>query len=316
MAYARRLGTRIRATQQAYAPLVLFLSRETDQNVRAADGSVIGKLRDLTARLGVDHPLVDRLAIGSHRGLTHLVPWSAVATFKHSEVQLRDIGSLNHLMIRHGDIPLKEDELLLVRDVLDTQIIDVVGRRMSRVSDVLMTQRPDGRLALAAVDVAFGAVCRRLGLRRLSERLPERAVDWRDLHLTSGRGHDVHLATSTAATHQLDAQGLAELLTRLDLTSATEIIKTVGPERAAGAVARSHPVVGQRIMLALEPDDAARLIEQLPTETDDHYRRVVSSRSPLNRRRFRRLQGWRVTPPPANGAEGPLQGKNDRGSDR
>ena len=82
-------------------------------------------------------------------------------------------------------------------------------------------------------------------------------MDWRDLHLTSARGHDVHLATTTAAVHQLDAQGLAELLTRLDLTSATEIVKTVGPVRAAGAVAQTHPAVGRRIMLALEPQDAS-----------------------------------------------------------
>jgi hypothetical protein len=43
---------------------VLVLSRETGQDVRAADGRVIGKLRDLTARLDVEHPVVYRLAIG------------------------------------------------------------------------------------------------------------------------------------------------------------------------------------------------------------------------------------------------------------
>jgi hypothetical protein len=113
---------------------VLVLSRATGQNVWAADGRVIGKLRDLTARLGVEHPVVYRLVIGSRRGLTYLVPWTAVATFEPSEVRLRDVGPLDPFLIGRGEIPLEPDELLLVRDVLDTQIIDVVGHRLSRGS--------------------------------------------------------------------------------------------------------------------------------------------------------------------------------------
>jgi len=99
---------------------VLVLSRETGQDVRDADGRVIGKLRDLTARLGVEHPVVYRLAIGARRRIVYLVPWTAVAAFERSEVQLRDVGPLDRFLIRRGEISLEEDELLLVRDVLDT----------------------------------------------------------------------------------------------------------------------------------------------------------------------------------------------------
>ena len=144
---------------------MLVLSRETGQGVRAADGSVVGHLRDLTARLGAEHPVVARLAVGSRRRITHLVPWSAVASFERSEVQLRDIEPWEGFVIGYGEDPLEEDELLLVRDVLDTQIVDVAGHRLSRVSDVLMTRLPDGRLEVAAVEVGSGAVVRRLGLR-------------------------------------------------------------------------------------------------------------------------------------------------------
>ncbi|GAA4759926.1 magnesium transporter MgtE N-terminal domain-containing protein [Actinomycetospora chibensis] len=296
---------------------MLVLSRETGQGVRSADGSVVGHLRDLTARLGADHPVVARLAVGSRRRITHLVPWSAVASFERSEVQLRDIGPWERFVIGHGEDPLEEDELLLVRDVLDTQIVDLAGHRLSRVSDVLMTRLPDGRLEVAAVEVGSGAVVRRLGLRRLGERLPLRAVDWRDLHLTSARGHDIHLATTTAAVHQLDAHGLAELLTRLDVTSAAEVVQAVGPRRAAGAVARADPAVGRRIMLALEPADAASVIDELPADAHQQYRTAVSARSPLRRRRFRRLRGWRRHGlPTARAAHHRPDPEDGRGRDR
>jgi hypothetical protein len=280
---------------------MLVFTRTTGQPVQAADGTVVGRLRDLTARLGAEHPTVHRLAVGTRRNLTHLVPWSAVAAFERAGVQLGNVGSVDAFAAGGPRLPLEADELLLGRDVLDTQIVDVVGHRLSRVSDVLLTRLPDGRLEVAAVDVGIGAVLRRLGLRWLGERFPERAVDWRDLHLTSERGHDVHLATTAAAVHRLDAHDLAELLTRLDTGSAAKVIKTVGPERAAGAVARAHPEVGGRLMLALEPDEAARVIGELPPESDEQYRQVLSSRSPLAGRRFSRLRGWRLHRPLPSG---------------
>ena len=222
------------------------------------------------------------------------MPWSEVASFERSGVQLRDAEPISAYA---GGFELGDDELLLVRDVLDTQIVDVVGHRLARVSEVLLTRLPDQRLEVAAVDVGMGAVWRRLGLRPLGERLPERAVDWRDLHLTSSRGHVVQLATTAAAVHRLDARGLAEILTRLDVDSATDVLRTVGPERAADAVAATHPDVGGRLMLALGSEDAGRVLDQLPEEAGHHYRHVLRSRSPLTRRRFFRLHGWRTHRP-------------------
>jgi hypothetical protein len=281
---------------------VLVLTRELGQSVHAADGCEVGLLRDLTARLGAGHPTVHRLAVGSRRHVRHLVPWSAVAAFERSGVQLRDLATLDAFAVDGRTIPLLPDELLLVRDVLDTQVVDVVGHRLARVSDVLLTRLPDGRLELAAVDVGIGAICRRLGLRRMSEKLPERAIDWRDLHLTSDRGHLVQLASTGAAVHRLDARGLAELLTRLDLDSATDVIKAVGPARAAEAVTQAHPTVGGRIMLALEPGHAARVIDGMPHDSASAFRQVLGSRSPTTHRRYSRMRGWRQYRP--RGPEG------------
>lgn len=280
---------------------MLVLTRETGQVVLAADGRPVGRLLDLTTRIGVEHPVVDRLAVGSRHHLTHLLPWLAVESFERSGVRLREVGPLGGLAVDEDALPLEADELLLRRDVLDTQIVDVVGHRLARVGDVLLTRLPDGRLEVAAVDVGLGAVCRRLGLARLADHLPEQAVDWRDLHLTSDRGHDVQLATTVSAVHRLDARALAELLTRLDLDSATDVMRAVGPERTAGAVAQAHPEVGGRLMLALGDREADEVIERLPAEATHRYRHLLSHRSPLTRRRFSRLRGWRLHRPNAGG---------------
>jgi len=131
---------------------VLVFTRETGQSVRAANGMVLGQLCDLTARLGAEHPEVHRLAVGSRQHLSHLLPWSAVESFEHSGVQLRDVGPVDSFIVDSSALPLEDEELLVGRDVLDTQIVDVVGHRMAQVSDVLLTRLPDGRLEVAAVE--------------------------------------------------------------------------------------------------------------------------------------------------------------------
>ncbi|GAB3767354.1 sporulation protein YlmC with PRC-barrel domain [Nocardioides ginsengisegetis] len=250
---------------------MLVLSRETGKRVRSADGSQVGRLRDLTMRIGTDHPTVDRLVVSTADRQPLLLPWAAVAAFEPDAVTVDLPPKVTPF---GGDSDLETDELLLHRDVLDTQIFDVRNHRMTRVSDVLLNRTPDGRLELVAVDVSLRAVVRRLGLGRLAEHLPEDAVDWGDLHLTSTRGHDIQLATSTAAVHRLDAHGLAQLITRLNLEDAHDVIRTVGRTRAAEAVSMTHPDVRGRLEPALHP---------------------LSTPSP--RRRFLRHRGWRHNRP-------------------
>jgi two-component system, OmpR family, sensor histidine kinase MprB len=134
---------------------VLVLSRATGQNVRAADGRVIGKLRDLTARLGVEHPVVYRLVIGSRRGLTCLVPWTAVPTFEPSEVQLRDVGPLDPFLIGRGE---------------NRRTADVDGRHFQRtpkhwrISPTRRTDEPEQIVDLGALaDAAATRATRRTG---------------------------------------------------------------------------------------------------------------------------------------------------------
>lgn len=265
--------------------------------MQAADGRVVGRVLDLTARVGSEHPVVHRVVVGHGRRPRYLLPWATIESYERSGVRLRDVGPLEPMAVAPGRLPLADDELLLIRDVLDTQVVDVAGHRLARVADILLTRLPDGRLELAAVDVGLRAVVRRLALARLGRRLPERAVDWRDLHLTSDRGHDVQLATKAAAVHRLDAHELAELLTRLDLDNATAVLRHVGPARAAAAVARTHPEVGGRLMLALEPEHAATVVGSLPSESAGPYQQVLRTRPRQRRARLRRWAGWRLRRP-------------------
>src|SRR6476620_2765312 len=84
--------------------------------------------------------------------------------------------------------------LLLKRDLLDQQIIDVHGRKVVRVNDVEIEASPtNGHLSLnlAGVDVGARAAIRRLSrgivpgftLQALLDRIPARIIQWRYVDL-------------------------------------------------------------------------------------------------------------------------------------
>lgn len=227
-----------------HADAVLLLSRVTGRNVLGPDGRRVGRLTDLTVRVdGADGPpVVNRLLVTRRGGPTLLVPWAAVEDFGPGPVVLAAARGFEVPALAEA---LGPDELLLVRDVLDTQVVDVVGQRLARVADVLLSREGDGALELAGVEVGFGGVVRRLGIG--GDRATHDVVAWTDLHLASDRGHSVQLAAPRSAVHRLDAGGLATLISRIDVDAATEILAARDPQIAAEAVRTVHPEVAERI---------------------------------------------------------------------
>lgn len=273
---------------------MLRLTVETGQPVHDADGRSLGVVRDLTVRITGEHPPIEHLVIG--RSDRRLIAWHDVASFEHTVVHLRP--GARPVPFDASPSPVAADELLLVRDVLDTQIVDVVGRRVQRVGDVLLVRTDGGRIEAVAVDVGPAPVLRRLGLRTRADRMREQAVDWRDLHLTSARGHAIQLAVPSAALHRLDERELAHLIALLATGLAADVVATVPPERAAAALDASHPEVGARVALALSDAAAGPVLEEMPHDAAHHLRGLRRDRAV--RRRFERGRGWRRYLPPAH----------------
>jgi hypothetical protein len=181
---------------------------------------------------------------------------------------------------------LAPDEILLKRDVLDTQIVDVVGQRLARVADVLLARTPAGRLEALGVEVGFSGVLRRLRLG--GGAIGEDMVAWPDLHLTSERGHQVQLATPRAAVHRLDARSLAALVSRLDAESAGEILAVKEPAVAAEAVRSAHPAMSERLLRAMPRAQSRRILAAMPAEHAAHWRDRLAHAPALLGRRFLR----------------------------
>jgi len=265
---------------------VLLLTRLIGQDVLRPDGHVLGRLADLTVRLnrGSESQLIERLVVTRRHDADMMLPWTAVANFHSGQVVLGADDAAAH--------ELEPDEILLGRDVLDTQIVDVVGQRLARVADVLLARTPDSRLECLGVEVGFSGVLRRLGLGRIAPEPGEDVVAWSDLHFTSDRGHLVQLATPRAAVHRLDARGLAALVSRVDTDAAAEILASRDPGLVADAVRASHPDVGERVLRAMPDVAAARVVAAMPDEHAEPWRDRLAHSPALFGRRVVRSRVW------------------------
>jgi len=278
----------------------VHLSRMKKLLVVAADGQPLGRLVDVSAVLSAETPRLHRLAIGVGHRPKYVVPWSLVSSRDDLGIQLAaEVAELEEHRVDRGtglgDIALGAEEVLLGRDVLDSQVVDLSGRRLSRVADVLLAD-DGGALAVVGVDLGLGALLRRLGFARLGDRMEPVLVAWNDLHLASPRGHSVQLATSTDGMRRLDPDALAEVLARLATEPAAEILRTIGPARSAIALDASHDIHRRRLLRALRPEEAHRVIEAAPPAVGRALEEARDEPT-LRGRRFLRTAGWRIHRP-------------------
>lgn len=273
---------------------MLSLSQVTGQEVWGPKDQMLGRVADLTTGLdgGAGPHLVERVLVSCRRGQVLLVPWAAVECFEHTGVIIRGRADPTTFAITSTVDALAEDEIMLVRDVLDTQIVDIVGQRLARVADVVLNRCADSRLELVGVEVGFGAVLRRLRLRQLASHAGEDVVAWTDLHLTSERGHAVQLATPRSAVHHLDAAELAALISRLDIESATDVLAIRERHIAADAVRAAHPTVGERVLRAMPGEATEQIVAAMPVEHARRWRARLAHMPALRGRRFIRSRVW------------------------
>ena len=152
------------------------------------------------------------------------MPWSAVALFGE-EVVIASDPIVDEL---------SGDELLLARDVLDTQIFELGGRRLTRVADIELVWR-DRELRVLGVDIGAAPLLRRLGLGVFARRAASKVIPWNELHLTSVHGHTVQLDTPTSRVHTLTDEELAELGARLPPHARSRLYARIRPHAAARA---------------------------------------------------------------------------------
>jgi len=250
----------------------LHLSQIVPCALRDRDGERLGRVTDLIVRLdGDDYPPLWG-ALAEVAGRPVFVPTAEIASIDGAEIALRSSRlDLDHFH-RH------EQEILLRKDLLDRQLINVDGARLVRANEIELAQ-VEGSYRLAGIDVSVRAFLRRLLPKRLGRRIESRNVlDWRDVEPFTGHVPTLRLRVPHPKLERLHPAQLADLVEDASSGEAEEIISAVRVDREREAdlfqeldvhhrrqfaETRSDQELGQ-IIARMGSDTAAGFIRELP----------------------------------------------------
>jgi CBS domain-containing protein len=252
----RRLTT-TRAVREAIVSLAGLLNSP----VVHQGGGEIGRVVDIVARFSGEqaYPPVTGLIVKVGRRQVWLDA-NLVAQLGHREITLRSAR------VDLRDFERREGELLLARDVLDHQLVDVDGVQVIRAADLYLAPA-QGRIRLVGVDVSAQTLLRRLGPARLRGRpTPDRVIDWAAIQPFAGPEATVRLRTSHEGLHRLRPGELADLLEDLDREQRHELLEALEPEEAADALEEMDPEELESLLRESEPQEAARFIASMESD--------------------------------------------------
>jgi len=279
------------------ATRVLHLTRIAGGELWSVDGGKVGRVDDLIVRLGdAGYPPVTGL-LATVAGRQVFVPDGLVQEIGHDRTTLR--GAVLDLR----PFERRPQEVLLRKDVLDRQLINVDGARLVRANEIELA-RLEGWYRVVGVDTGLRGFARRLVPRRLADEIaPKSFLDWASIEPFTGHVPTVRLTVPHPKLARLHPAELADLVEQASHSEGEEIIEAVGgdPELEADVFEelgsqhqlefiedRSDEDVADTLA-HMEADDAADLVAQLPEERREL---VVSRLPPVQRRRVRALLGY------------------------
>jgi len=168
-----------------------------------------------------------------------------------------------------------EGMLLLERDLLDQQIIDVSGRKVVRVNDVDLRREPVNgtvKLKLGRVDIGLRGAIRRLlkglapsrAIEALAARMPDRSIPWEAVDLIeTDPARRVHLKLEYARLSKLHPADIADILEELAPDERESVFQSLDEEVAAEALEEIDPRMQVELMRSIDSDKAADIVEEM-----------------------------------------------------
>jgi magnesium transporter len=281
---------------------LVALSELLGATVRDATGAVRGRVREI-AVAPQDHP-------------TRVAYFIVKTPAGERALSAEDITSCGSTVRAGTDAAMwgaytpSDGVLLLQRDLLDQQIIDVHGRKVVRVNDVEIESTPiNGRVLLNVVSVDVGArgAIRRLSkgivpsftLRLLLEKIPPRVIPWQFVDLLeTDPARRVKLKIAYEGLAKLHPADIADIVEDLPRAEREAVFETIDEEVAAETLEELDPDVKVSIVESLDKDRAAHIVEEMDPDAaadllgdleEEHSGEILKEMQPAERREVTQL---------------------------
>ena len=242
--------------------------------VQDEHGAALGYVQEFAVSPMTDAGHVSNLVLrnkGSARG-------SAPITVALQQIRVTDDGVIR---LREGEVPSRlasaNDFLMLERDLLDQQIIDVHGHKVVRVNDVCLvwenSPEDDGSTVLRIQEVEVGL---RGAVRRLLKGLPTSTVERLATHFSSSAipweyvdlidrdpARRVRLKIEQDQVSKMHPSDIADILEDLAPPERRALFSSLDEEVAAEALEEVNPKMQQTLIEALDSETIAGIVEEM-----------------------------------------------------
>ncbi|MBM4413943.1 MAG: magnesium transporter, partial [Chloroflexi bacterium] len=235
---------------------MLFVAQLFGLTVHSHDGARIGRLHDILVRIeDREFPGINGLVI-QDRGRLFFMPAHVVSEISYTRIEI------NTTKINLQQFRRRDGEVLLSKDVIDHQIIDINGRRVVRVNDVQIAQI-EHEYCVIGVDISPQALLRRIAPRTFAPHVIGRQIiSWADAQYLASAA-PVQLKVSYNRLAEINAVDLARIVDALSYKESAEIVAALDDETAAETL---EEVSDERVIDLLEGMDqerAADILEEM-----------------------------------------------------
>jgi magnesium transporter len=244
----------------------IFVSEIMNKPVLDRAGEEIGKLKDIIVRVEEPFPIVNGLLISSGRD-TCLLPWEQLNLFNRRVISVNTFAR---------DVCLTSpgaNDILVCRDLLDKQIVDINGAKLVRVNDLELGD-VKGKLCLVAADIGLRGLLRRLGIEKRGEqilsllryKLQRKLISWHYVQTIEPNVSRLTLRVTRQKAADLHPADLAEIISEVSHQERTAIFGSLDVDTAAEALHELEPSVQVNIIDEMATERASDILERMPPD--------------------------------------------------
>lgn len=238
---------------------MLYVSQILNRPIFDARNEKIAVIADVLVRYGrEEHPPVIGL-VARYRRRNFFMPRRDI-----SELGLHG-AKMSSAILDLSPFVRRDGEVLLGKDVLDNQLIDVDGKRVVRVNDVQLIEAGNFWRVTGA-DVSLQGFVRRLMPKGFyGSGRPVEVIDWADVGYlaTDTTTVTVQLKSSKDKLSRLHPVEIAQLAESLSPIHRTEVVESLDDEIAADTLEEMSTEAQARILEDMDEERAADILEEM-----------------------------------------------------
>ncbi len=243
-----------------------YLSRVIGNRVYSDKNVVVGKLSDFVVDMGTVRPriIAAKVKMGNR---TKLLDFENFTISKNNGQYIITCTGVEEIDVS------SYNTLLLSKNVLDKQIVDMDGRKLVRVNDLRLASLSNGTYAVA-VDVGLDGIFRRLGiakpvkkiLKPLRLSVPNHLILWDEVATVDYSHAGIKLAKDYSKLSTLHPSDLADIIEDLNRDTQIAIFSSLDEEKAADVLEEMETDAQVNLLENIPVGKAADVLEKMPAD--------------------------------------------------